>query len=271
MNLTNKVAIITGGVQGIGGAIASRFAEAGAAVMMADIDAEKSRQKVRQMANEQAQFTSCDVADPDQVARLFEATLKAFGRLDILVNNAAVVHHPAANRHFLEIPAEIWHKVVAVNLSGLFYCTQRAAQIMVRQGQGGSIISMSSGGATRAHPHMMPYDTTKGGIEAATRAIALELAPWNIRVNAIAPGNITVANSLTVGSIAPDAAANTIPLGHPGQPADIAAAALYLASAEAAYITGTCLFVDGGMNAQLRSPGVDTKPDAALVDRLGNQ
>jgi 3-oxoacyl-[acyl-carrier protein] reductase len=101
------------------------------------------------------------------------------------------------------------------------------------------------------------YDTTKGGIEAATRAMALDLAPWKIRVNTIVPGNITVENGLG-GAIGPEAAQRTIPLGHPGTPADIATAAAFLASDDAAYITGQRLVIDGGMEAQLRSPGVDT-------------
>ena len=262
MRLKDKVAVITGGAQGIGGAIASRFATEGVAVVIADIDVNKAQQKVAEIeeAGGRAKFTACDVSDVDQVEALFDTTLADFGRLDILVNNAAVVHKAEANRHILELSAEMWHRMIAVNLTGLFYCSQRAARIMAKQGQGGCIISMSSGGASRAHRQMLAYDTTKGGIEAATRSMALDLAPWQIRVNAIIPGNTRVDNMLPVGDskIQPS---DTIPLGRSGTPEDIAAAATYLASDEAAYVTGICLFVDGGMDAQLRSPAVDVQID----------
>ncbi len=271
MRLMNQVAVVTGGAQGIGAAIATRFAAEGAAVMIADIDGEQGTVKAAQIqqAGGDAEFRSCDVSDAAQVAALFETTLAKFRRLDVLVNNAAVVHNARANRHFLELETEMWHRAVAVNLDGLFYCSQHAARILVKQGQGGCILNLSSGGASRAHRHMMAYDTTKGGIEAATRAMALDLAPWQIRVNAIVPGNITVARSIPVGpggkAIAPS---EVIPLGRSGTPEEIAAAALFLASAEASYVTGHCLFVDGGMDAQLRSPGVDAHTDPNLAAKL---
>jgi hypothetical protein len=155
--------------------------------------------------------------------------------------------------------------LVDIHLTGMFYCSQRAGRIMVKQvaagtATGGSIINMGSGGGSRAHRQLLAYDTTKGGIEAATRAMALDLAPWKIRVNTLVPGNITVENSLG-GAIGPEAAQHTIPFGHPGSPADLGAAAVFLASDDALYITGQRLIVDGGMDAQLRSPGVDTKID----------
>ena len=131
----------------------------------------------------------------------------------------------------------------------------------------GAIINMSSGGGSRAHRQLMAYDTTKGGIEAATRAMAVDLAPWKIRVNAVVPGNITVDNALG-GATGPEAAARTIPLGRPGSPADIASAAAFLASEDAAYITGQRIVVDGGMDAQLRSPAVDVQIDMGIADRL---
>ena len=274
MRLTGKVAIVTGGAQGIGGGIASRFAQEGAMVIVADVNVEKANAKVAEIgaAGGTAHFVHCDVSDPTQVDTLFAEIVAHFGRLDVLVNNAALVHHPASNAHFLELSEEAWHRVVAINLTGMFYCSQRAARIMVKQvadgrATGGSILSLSSGGATRAHRHLFGYDTTKGGIEAATRAMALELAPWNIRANALVPGNVTVENSLG-GATGPEAAKLTIPLGRPGTPADLAATAAFLASDDAAYITGQRFVVDGGMDAQLRSPGVDSKTDLSIVERL---
>lgn len=275
MRLHEKVAIVTGGAQGIGGGITTRLAAEGAMVVIADLNEEKAQQHAATLVATGATVLPicCDVSDQAQVAALFAQTLERFGRLDILVNNAALVHHAPSNVNFLELSAEAWQRALAVNLTGMFYCSQQAARIMVKQvvtGQatGGSIISMSSGGATRAHRHLMAYDTTKGGIEAATRAMAVDLAPWRIRVNAIAPGNITVSNSMG-GAVGPEAAKGTIPLGYPGAPADIGATAAFLASDDAAYITGQCIWVDGGMAAQLRSPGVDRQIDPDLVQRLG--
>jgi len=274
MKLQNKVAIVTGGAQGIGSGITTRFAAEGATVVIADLNEEKAQQQAATLSASGATVAAirCDVSDQTAVAALFAQTLERFGRVDILVNNAALVHHPPSNVNFLELSAEAWHLALAVK-TGMFYCSQQAARIMVKQvvegrATSGCIISMSSGGATRAHRHLMAYDTTKGGIEAATRAMAVDLAPWQIRVNAIAPGNITVNNSMS-GPTGPEAAKGTIPLGYPGAPADIGATAPFLASDDAAYITGQCIWVDGGMAAQLRSPGVDRQIDPALVQRLG--
>lgn len=274
MRLQAKVAIVTGGAQGIGGGISVRLAAEGATVVIADLNEEKAQQHAATLTATGATVLPirCDVADQAQVAALFARTLARFGRLDILVNNAALVHHAPSNANFLELSADAWHRALAVNLTGMFYCSQQAARVMVKQvlagtATGGAIISMSSGGGTRAHRHLMAYDTTKGGIEAATRAMAVDLAPWRIRVNAIAPGNITVSNSMG-GAVGPEAAKGTIPLGYPGTPADIGATAAFLASDDAAYITGQCIWVDGGMAAQLRSPGVDRQIDPDLVQRL---
>jgi len=140
-------------------------------------------------------------------------------------------------------------------------------QVAAGTATGGCIINIGSGGGSRAHRQLLAYDTTKGGIEAATRGIALDLAPWRIRVNTLVPGNIAVDNSLG-GAIGPEAAQRTIPFGYPGSPADIGDAAVFLASADALYITGQRLIVDGGMDAQLRSPGVDTQIDPTLPERL---
>jgi 3-oxoacyl-[acyl-carrier protein] reductase len=172
-------------------------------------------------------------------------------------------------RHFLEVPREMWDRLIAIHLNGLFYCSQRAARVMVRQGEGGVIINMSSGGGTRAHRQMVAYDTTKGGIEAATRALALDLAPWGIRVNVIVPGAIAVEQRTPVGKESAVTPQDVIPLGRLGTPDDVAGAALFLASTEAAYVTGHTLFVDGGLTAQLRVPAVDARPDPELFERYG--
>jgi 3-oxoacyl-[acyl-carrier protein] reductase len=274
MKLQNKIAVITGGAQGIGAAIATRFAQEGATVVIADVNEEKSKLLLREITaiGTEAMYVLCDVSNSGQVEGLFNTTLERFGRLDILVNNAALVHHPDSNSNFLELSAKAWLRALDINLTGMFYCSQQAARIMAKQvmvgkAEGGVIINMSSGGGSRAHRHLMAYDTTKGGIEAATRAMAVDLAPWKIRVNAVVPGNITVDNALG-GATGPEAAARTIPLGRPGSPSDIASAAAFLASDEAAYITGQRIIVDGGMDAQLRSPAVDVQIDLGIADRL---
>ena len=274
MQLENKVAVITGGAQGIGAGIALRFALEGASVMVADINEEYSQATVNTINGKGgiSAYTLTDVSNAEQVENLFQQTVEQFGGVDILVNNAALVHHRDSNKHFLEMADEIWLRVLNINLTGMFYCSQRAARIMVKQtasGErlGGCIINIGSGGGSRAHRQLFPYDTTKGGIEAATRAMAVDLAPWKIRVNTLVPGNITVSNSMS-GAIGPEAAQKTIPLGHPGTPADMGAAATFIASEDASYMTGQRLIVDGGMDAQLRSPGVDTQIDLSIADRL---
>jgi NAD(P)-dependent dehydrogenase (short-subunit alcohol dehydrogenase family) len=262
MRLKDRVAIVTGGAQGIGGAIARRFAREGASVMIADINEEIAAQNVERIREEggAAHFARTDVSDPAQVQALFDASLERFDRLDILVNNAGIAHGPGAVRHFLEMPDEMWHRLVAIHLNGLFYCSQRAARIMAEQGWGGVIINTSSCGATQAHREMVAYDMTKGGIEAATRAMALDLAPWNIRVNAIVPGAIAVESRTPVGQEGATQPADVIPLARLGTPEEVAAGAAFLASDDGAYVTGHTLFIDGGLTAQLRSPAVDAQP-----------
>ncbi len=273
MRLQTKTAIVTGAANGIGAAIARRYAAAGARVVIADIDEEEGQKNVARITQDggEARFQRTDVSDEDQVEALFQATLQAYGRLDILVNNAGIAHGPEVSCHFLEMPTSMWRRLMAVNLDGLFYCSQRAARTMVRQGQGGCIINMSSCGATRAHRQMVAYDATKGGIEAATRAMALDLAPWNIRVNALVPGAIAVENDTPVAGDDDGKSADVIPLGRKGRPEDLAGAALFLASDDAAYVTGHMYFVDGGLAAQLRLPALDKQPDPELERHMSDR
>lgn len=270
MTLQQKVAIVTGAAQGIGGAIARRYAAAGARVVIADVDEENGHQNLARITEQggAARFQRTDVSDEGQVDALFQATLQAYGRLDILVNNAGIAHGPGAVAHFLEMPATMWRRLMAVHLDGLFYCSQRAARLMVKQGQGGCIINMSSCGATRAHRQMVAYDTTKGGIEAATRAMALDLAPWNIRVNGLVPGAIAVESRSPVGKESETRAQDVVPLGRMGTPEDLTGAALFLVSDDAAYVTGHMFFVDGGLAVQLRLPAMDAQPDPGLEARI---
>jgi 3-oxoacyl-[acyl-carrier protein] reductase len=268
MRLKDRVAIVTGGAQGLGGGIAQRFAQEGAKVVIADMNTKVAEQRVAtiQQAGGTAIFQQTDVAVEDQVEALFQRTLDSYGHLDILVNNAGIAHGPKAIAHFFDITNEMWDRLVGIHLNGLFFCTKRAARLMARQG-GGCIINMSSGGATRAHRHMVAYDMTKGGIEAVTRALALDLAPWNIRVNALVPGAIMVEQRSPIGQETSISPADVIPLARLGTAAEVAGGAVYLASNDAAYVTGHTLVIDGGLMVQLRTPGVDAKTDPSMIER----
>jgi len=270
MELQGQVAIVTGGAQGIGGAIARRYAAAGARVIVADIDEDIAQENVMRILESggEACFQRTDVSEESQVEALFQKTLDAYERLDILVNNAGIAHGPSATAHFLETSVDMWHRLLRIHLDGLFYCSQRAARLMIKQGDGGCIINMSSCGATQAHRQMVAYDTTKGGIEAATRAMALDLAPWQIRVNALVPGAIAVEGRSSIGKEGGDSSKGVVPLGRLGTPEDVAGAALFLASSDASYITGHMYFVDGGLASQLRLPALDAQPDPDLERRI---
>ena len=259
MRLSGKTAIITGGANGIGEGCVRRLASEGAKVVIADID-EASGAALAAELGDGVMHVRCDVAERASVEALFAASVGAFGAVNILVNNAAFVHQPGVIANFLEYSDESWRKTLDVNLTGMFYCSQAAARLMAKQGRGGVIINLSSGGASRAHRHMFGYDTSKGGIEAATRSMALDLARLNIRANTVVPGSTRVDHGTFVGD-SPIPPSAVIPLARQGAPADIAAAVAFLASDDAVYITGARIVVDGGMDAQLRTPSVDFEYD----------
>jgi 3-oxoacyl-[acyl-carrier protein] reductase len=250
--LAGEVAVITGAGGGIGRAVALRFAVEGAAVVVDDIDpgrAEATAAAVREQGGD-ALAVAADVARADGAEELFDAAVRAFGRVSLLVNNAGLIGQTC---HFLDSDEAWWRRLIETNLSSVYHCSRRAAELMARAG-GGAIVSSSSGGATRAHRGEAAYDASKGGIEALTRAMALDLAPYGIRVNAVAPGSINVAPA------PPEVLAargESIPLGRVGTPDDVAATYAFLAGPDAAYITGVVIAVDGGMVAQQRTPQVD--------------
>lgn len=252
---TDKVVIVTGAAKGIGQAIAVRFGAEGANVVVCDLNDDGATAVATAITNSggNAIAITTDIADEAQVDALFDQTLAAYGRVDVLVNNAGLV---SPMKHFLEVDKAWWDRIIGVNLTGTFLCCKRAAHIMAKQGNG-SIINLSSGGATRAHRAFVAYDATKGGIEAMTRALALDLGPYGIRVNALVPGSIDTSGLDTDER---KKRGVNLPLERIGEPDDLAGAAAFLASDDARYITGHCLVIDGGMLAQQRSATVDIYP-----------
>jgi NAD(P)-dependent dehydrogenase (short-subunit alcohol dehydrogenase family) len=193
-----------------------------------------------------------DIGSPAQVQGLMARAARALGRIDVLINNAAVVHRAP----FLEYPLPEWDRSFAVNLRGAFLCAQAAARVMVERGTRGRIINMSSVGGMLAHEHLCAYDSAKAGIQMLTRGIALELAPFGITANCIAPGAIEVDRNRAefVGAATVRGWKKIIPLGHWGRPEDIAQAVVFLCSDDAGFITGQTLVIDGGQTIALSRP-----------------
>jgi 3-oxoacyl-[acyl-carrier protein] reductase len=255
MRLRNKVAVVTGAGAGIGRAIALRFGVEGAHVIVNDIVEAHAADTARAIvaSGGSAIGVTADVADKAQVDRLFDVALERFKTIDVLVNNASLT---STMRHFLEADEQWWDQILAANLKSAFLCALRAAQVMARRRQG-SIINMSSGGASRAHRGNAAYDAAKGGVEALTRALALDLGFYGVRVNALVPGSI---NSRGLDEATLHERGMTMPLGRVGDVDEMAGPAVFLASDDASYVTGHLLVVDGGLLAQQRSAQVDIFP-----------
>jgi len=250
MRLKDKVAIITGGGSGIGRASAELFARKGAKVVVADFN-EKAGQEavaaIRQSGGE-AIFVPVDVSDSAQVQRLVDTTLQAYGGIDILVNNAGILLFGTA----LDTSLQDWERVIAINLTGTFLVSKAVLPHMIARG-GGSIVNLtSSTGAHDAAANTVAYVTSKGGVALLTRAMAIDHAKHNVRVNAVAPGPTDT--PMLRDAMSPeqlDAFAATFPMGRLGRPEELARAILFLASDEASFVTGAILAVDGGQTAQV--------------------
>lgn len=254
MKLADKVAIVTGAATGIGKAIAIAMAKEGAAVVIDYVGkpetANDTLDRIKQNGGKGIAIEA-DVSHPDQVINLFAQSLQAYGHVDILVNNAGIEYkHPIT-----EFPFEQWQKIIAVDLTGPFLCAQAAAKQMIKQGTGGRIINISSVHEDLPMPTNAPYCAAKGGLRMLMRTIAVELAPHNITVNNIGPGAIYT-------PIDADIEANPeiekqlmaeIPVGRWGKPEEVANLAVFLASGDSAYITGSTYFIDGGMLRQAGS------------------
>ncbi len=243
MQLKDKVAIVTGAAQGIGRACAKRLAAEGARVVLSDVQDGPGMDAAKAIDGE-ARFIRCDVGDKAQVDALIEATVQAYGGVDVCVSNAGIIH----TADFLDIEEADFDRIIRVNLKGVFLTGQAAARQMVKQGRGGTIINMSSINAEVAIPNQVPYCASKGGVRQLTKVMALALAPHNIRVNAVGPGSIMTEMLQVI--MDDEAARNMVmsrtPMGRAGEVEEIASVVAFLAGNDASYMTGQTLYPDGG-------------------------
>ena len=241
MRLREKVAIVTGAARGIGLAIAQAFTAEGARVVLADISEQPGIEVAAGLDG--AEYINCDVGDGGQARDLVARTVDEHGRVDVCVNNAGIIRAGDV----LEVSEEDFDAVLRVNLKGAFLVGQAAARAMVKR-DGGSIINMSSVNAVMTIPNQLPYTVSKGGLNQLTRIMAVSLAAKKVRVNAIGPGSILTPMLRTV--MTDESARRMIlsrtPVGRCGEASEIAQIAVFLASDESSYITGQCIYADGG-------------------------
>ena len=256
MRLESKVALITGGASGIGRACAEMFAREGARVAVSDISLERAQATTQFITSNggDAIAISGDVSVGDDAQNMVSATVEKFGKLDVLVNSAGVSARNAMPKG--SSPEEVWDKVIDVNLKGTYMVSWHAMPEMAKSG-GGSIINLSSIMGLVGYPVGMgggfnPYNPSKGGVLQFTRNLAIDSASKNVRVNCICPGYVEtdLTSALTKDAEALSRLETLHPIGRLGQPEEIAYAALYLASDESGFVTGTPLVVDGGYTAQ---------------------
>lgn len=250
--LNGRAAIVTGAGRGLGQTMASALAQAGAAIAVFDVnlaDAEATAESIRSLGT-QAIAAQIDVTDGEQVQQGIQHAIDAFGQVDILVNNAGIT----TRTPFEDLPEEDWERVLKVNLGGVYQCSHRMAKYLISQNKPGSIINIASisgfvGNRGGLNSH---YCTTKGGVIALTRSLAVEWAPYNLRVNAIAPGYFVTPMTDRLKNIDPafyDELVGRVPLGRFGNAPDLAGAVIYLASEASAFVTGHVLVIDGGYTA----------------------
>ena len=252
MRLKDKVALITGASSGIGKGIAERFAAEGAHVAVNYLPRganQKDAEAVVAALGTPGMAVGADVSQRAEVERMVADVVARFGRLDIVVNNAGI----EIKKPFLEVGDDEWNKVIAVNLYGSFVVAQSGARQMVKQGQGGKLIFVSSVHEDIPFPEFTAYCASKGGIRMMMRNLAMELAPHGINCNNIAPGAIATPINQSVLDD-PEASKNAIseiPWGRFGTPAEVASVAVFLAGADSEYVTGSTYYVDGGLTQQV--------------------
>lgn len=252
MRLEGKVALVTGASSGIGRAIAERFAAEGARVAVNYLPRGQNEEEARAVLDSLAtpgMTAAADVTKRAEVERMVSEVVEKFGRLDIAVCNAGI----EIKRPFLEATDEEWDAVISVNLYGAFVVSQAAARRMVQQGEGGKLIYTSSVHEDIPFPGYTSYCASKGGVRMMMRNLAVELAPHRINVNNIAPGAIAtpINQAVLEDPEAKEEAISEIPWGRFGRPEEVAAVAAFLASDEAAYVTGSTYYVDGGLTQQV--------------------
>ncbi|PYM27751.1 MAG: short-chain dehydrogenase [Candidatus Rokuibacteriota bacterium] len=243
MRLQGRIAAITGGALGIGRATARLFAAEGATVALGDVDVAGAEAVAKEIVagGGRALAVGMDVGDAGQVRDFVDRVVSELGRLDVMFANAGIAH----SAPFLEHPEAEWHRVLRVNLSGVFFCCQAAARQMVRQG-GGRIIATASINGFRGVENLVGYNVAKAGVIELTKTLAVELAKHHIAVNAIAPAQIDTRLTRSLPEEARRRRVDRIPMGRFGDVDEVARAALFLASDDASYVTGHTLAVDGG-------------------------
>ena len=258
MDLSGKTAIVTGGALGIGEAVSYRLAEAGASVMIADINLESAETAAKMINGKgwKAKAIKADVSNKSEVDNVVKATVDAFGGVDILVNNAGI--YPMVP--MMDLTEETWDRVLDINLKGSFFFAQSVAKAMIDSDKGGKIINIASIDAFLPSGNLVHYDSSKGGVRMMTKAMAKDLAPNKIQVNAIAPGSITTVGTEAITNAASEQMAAMgmtgeqmlqaflarVPLARMGVPDDIGKVVLFLASGLSDYMTGHIVVVDGG-------------------------
>ncbi len=250
MRLEGKSAIVTGGGSGFGEGIAKRFAAEGAKVMVADINAETGNAVVDAInaAGGAAAFVATDVSDSDSTKAMVDATVAAFGGIDVLVQNAAIGQTPTP---LIDTPEDVFDRLFHINVRSVYLGARHAVPVMREQGRGGSIINTVSTAAIRPRPYLAAYNATKGALVPLSRALALELAGDRIRVNGLCPvaGETPMLKEFMGDADENEAHAKfvaSVPMGRLSTPTDVAAAALFFACDESEFITGVMMEIDGG-------------------------
>jgi len=247
MRLKNKIAIVTGGSSGIGRASSMLFAKEGAKVVVADINDKTGEDVVKtiNMNSGEATYVHCDVTKEDQAKNLITKTVEKYGRLDVLYNNAGI----GMVKLLPEMTEQEWDRIFNINVKGAFFCSKYAIPQMKKQGRG-AIVNTASNWGLIAYPHWPAYCATKGAVVMLTKALAIDHAPDNIRVNCVCPGNIDT--PLLRAGIAAEGSFEeaTKTMGRLAKPEEVAYLALFLASDESSYVTGAAMVVDNGESAR---------------------